>query len=144
MKTRWSTVLAALCLTLMALGSSRAAHAESVKGAGTVVSPVFGVIRFSVSAANLEGGHISVSYDVDHVHYDVTGVRGILWGRIFVTGVVTHALNPNAFPVGRADTFLFQDGSYPETDGIDRFAWTGLDSVLTLRPLTTGQILIRH
>jgi hypothetical protein len=55
MNTRWSIVLAALCLTLMALVSGRAAHAASVTGAGTVASDLFGELWFSVHARSGAG-----------------------------------------------------------------------------------------
>jgi hypothetical protein len=141
MKTRWSTVLAALCLTLMALGSGRAAPSViSVTGAGTVASPVFGTLHFSVEAQSDKGGHVSVSYGsgLGLVHYAVRSVFPLVFNQVLLSAVVTHSTDESRFPVGRTDEFTFQD-TRARIGGI---AWSGLNDGGTLHPLTNGRIKV--
>jgi hypothetical protein len=140
MNTRWSTVLAALCLTVMTLASGRAAHADSVTGGGTVSTPAVD-LSFSVSAESGKGGHVTVSYGTAHLQYAVTQVIPFFTGQIIVSAVVTHSTDPSRFPVNRPDEFKFQDGRF---GGGDAFAWSGLDDGGTLHRLTSGNIRIRH
>jgi hypothetical protein len=141
MNTRWSTVLAALCLTVMALASGRAAHADSVTGGGTVSTPAVD-LSFSVSAESGKGGHVTVSYGTAHLQYAVTQVIPFFTGQIIVRAVVAHSTDPSRFPVNRPDEFTFQDGRFPR--GGDAFAWSGLGDGGTLHRLTSGNIRIRH
>src|SRR5262249_44240284 len=112
MNTRWSIVLAALCLTLMALGSSRAAHAESVRGGGTV-SVGRDVVYFSVSAQRDRGG-TSGTFRVRSGGFErVCAVKELQFtfdpgqGRVTGFAVVTHSTDPRS--VGSTVGFFFMD-----------------------------------
>jgi hypothetical protein len=107
MKTRWSTVLAALCLTLMALGSGRAAHAASVEGAGTFVSTAYGVLHFNVHARSDAGGTVDgwvrVYSGRDYVFCDVKALSLTFgfdgsFAAAEVTAVVRHSTLPGIPP----------------------------------------------
>jgi hypothetical protein len=145
MKTRWSIVLAALCLTLMALGSGRAAPADSVFGHGTVSTPAgvdlaFNAGAFTGARGTLEGDVVVGDSHV-HVLYDVRSLFLFgSFGNARVSGVVTHSQDNSRFPVGRTDTFVFHDGRF---GGVDAFAWSGFNDGLTFHPLRSGDIKIR-
>jgi hypothetical protein len=141
MNTRWSTLLAALCLTVMALGGGRAAHAASVTGAGIVVTVDGDVLRFNVSARSGRGGIVVVRFGGDEFVCAVTGL-GFNYGSSFanasVSAVVTDSTNPS-FPVGAGVQFGFTDWF----TGSDGFGLNGLGFDDFGDYITRGFITIR-
>jgi hypothetical protein len=142
MKTRWSTGLAALGLTLMALSSGRAAHAASVTGGGTVVISGQSVVWFSVSARRDAGrteGTLRIRdpyaefiCDVTDLSFSFANGRSVVTGR----GVVTHTTG-GPYRVGMTTPFFFEDN---EATG-DRVALDGW-GMPPSRPIN-GSIKIR-
>jgi hypothetical protein len=112
MNTRWSTLLAALGLTLLALGSGRAAHAASVTGQGTIVANSGDVLWFTVAADSHGGGAVLVRIGADQIVFAVTPV--IFTQYKAVLDVVVKQSTTWVFPPGYTSRFVFYD--YGTTD----------------------------
>jgi hypothetical protein len=145
MNTRFATVFAALCLTVMALGSGRAAHADTlVTGGGTVDSPGI-YFEFSVSARSDEGGIVQIEFSEQskwqQVQYTVTRFTvPPSPGMVYVTAVVTRSTT-SRFPVGQTADFGFLDAKYRSDTVYDGIAWSWTGDFL-FRPLRRGTINI--
>jgi hypothetical protein len=147
MNTRFATVFAALCLTVMALASGRAAAQTKVTGGGTVDSP--GVyFEFSVSARSDEGGIVQIEFSEQskwqQVQYTVTrftaGPDPEKPETVYVTAVVTRSTT-SRFPVGQTADFGFLDAKYRSDTVYDGIAWSWTGDFL-FRPLRRGNINI--
>jgi hypothetical protein len=137
MNTRWSTVFAALGLTVMALGSGRAAHAASVTGAGTVLTDSGDVLWFSVSAQSSRGATVVVRVGGDQFLCAAAADQLNFFGNgVSVNAVVTRSTNP--LWVGSRAYFLFLDNGA----AVDQFK--SLDfGVNPASAITSGFITIR-
>jgi hypothetical protein len=136
MRSRWSTVLAVLGLTVIALGSGRAAHAVSVAGLGTVFSPGLGVnLGFAVLVESQRGGFVRVASGRDHVHCEGR-IVAIGPSQVDISAVVTHSTHP-LFPPGTPVNFFFRDSATGDIFG------SGAFGVPLFTPIASGDIRFR-
>jgi hypothetical protein len=146
MMTRWFTLLAALCLTVMALGTGRAAHAASMAGHGLVGSS-FGELVFVVNAQSKgrnQEGYIRVEFDRGlQVHLKVkTAVFNIgpQSDSALLTAVVSISNDPR-FPPGAVASFFFVDNG--ASGDRDDEVQSDLFGIPNRTPLTLGAIRIK-